>query len=378
MRKAVFVAPLRTPFGKAYKGYLADIRPDNLLVNLLETQRQRNPALFNLEIDDLICGCAYPEGEQGYNIARLTALGAGLNLPGLTVNRLCASSLEAVAIASSRIFAEQASVILVAGIESMSRIPRKGANFSESSLIREVSPQAYISMGDTAEEVVKRSQVSRVKQEDFAARSHELADIAYNKNYYSDHVIHLMDVAKDEGIRVPVNRQKMASLKPAFSEFGCVTAATSSPLSDGATSGFVVSEAIAQSLGLDGLEILDCTWGHVAPEIMGLGPIPALQKLFNRNRIKPSDIDSYEINEAFAVQVLACQQELNLPIERINNWGGAISIGHPLGASGLRLIMTLLSRLRHSSRPKALGIATLCVGGGQGIAILCRYLPRST
>ena len=378
MRKAVFVAPLRTPFGKAYKGYLADIRPDNLLVNLLETQRQRNPALFNLEIDDLICGCAYPEGEQGYNIARLTALGAGLNLPGLTVNRLCASSLEAVAIASSRIFAEQASVILVAGIESMSRIPRKGANFSESSLIREVSPQAYISMGDTAEEVVKRSQVSRVKQEDFAARSHELADIAYNKNYYSDHVIHLMDVAKDEGIRVPVNRQKMASLKPAFSEFGCVTAATSSPLSDGATSGFVVSEAIAQNLGLDGLEILDCTWGHVAPEIMGLGPIPALQKLFNRNRIKPSDIDSYEINEAFAVQVLACQQELNLPIERINNWGGAISIGHPLGASGLRLIMTLLSRLRHSSRPKALGIATLCVGGGQGIAILCRYLPRST
>tara|TARA_Y100000589_G_scaffold175742_1_gene166794 strand:- start:1241 stop:2377 length:1137 start_codon:yes stop_codon:yes gene_type:complete len=378
MRKAVFVAPLRTPFGKAYKGYLADIRPDNLLVNLLETQRQRNPALFNLEIDDLICGCAYPEGEQGYNIARLTALGAGLNLPGLTVNRLCASSLEAVAIASSRIFAEQASVILVAGIESMSRIPRKGANFSESSLIREVTPQAYISMGDTAEEVVKRSQVSRVKQEDFAARSHELADIAYNKNYYSDHVIHLMDVAKDEGIRVPVNRQKMASLKPAFSEFGCVTAATSSPLSDGATSGFVVSEAIAQSLGLDGLEILDCTWGHVAPEIMGLGPIPALQKLFNRNRIKPSDIDSYEINEAFAVQVLACQQELNLPIERINNWGGAISIGHPLGASGLRLIMTLLSRLRHSSRPKALGIATLCVGGGQGIAILCRYLPRST
>ncbi len=378
MRKAVFVAPLRTPFGKAYKGYLADIRPDNLLVNLLETQRQRNPALFNLEIDDLICGCAYPEGEQGYNIARLTALGAGLNLPGLTVNRLCASSLEAVAIASSRIFTEQASVILVAGIESMSRIPRKGANFSESSLIREVTPQAYISMGDTAEEVVKRSQVSRVKQEDFAARSHELADIAYNKNYYSDHVIHLMDVAKDEGIRVPVNRQKMASLKPAFSEFGCVTAATSSPLSDGATSGFVVSEAIAQSLGLDGLEILDCTWGHVAPEIMGLGPIPALQKLFNRNRIKPSDIDSYEINEAFAVQVLACQQELNLPIERINNWGGAISIGHPLGASGLRLIMTLLSRLRHSSRPKALGIATLCVGGGQGIAILCRYLPRST
>ena len=377
MRKAIFVAPLRTPFGRAFKGYLTDIRPDDLLVNLLKAQKQRNPLLFNHEIDDLICGCAYPEGEQGYNVARVAALGAGLNLPGMTINRLCASSLEAIAIASSRVCLEQADIVLVAGVESMSRIPRKGGSFSESSLIREESPKAYVNMGDTAEEVAKVSSVSRLQQEDFAARSHELADMAYVKHYYSEHVLELYDVARDEGIRVPVNRDKMASLKPAFSETGCVTAATSSPLSDGATSGFVVSETIAEDLRLDGLEIVDCTWGQVAPEIMGLGPVPAVQKLFRRNKLKPDQIDAYEINEAFAVQVLACQQELNLPEEHINTWGGAISIGHPLGASGLRLMMTLLGRLKQLSKPKALGVATLCVGGGQGLAILCRYLPQA-
>ena len=377
MRKAIFVAPLRTPFGRAFKGYLTDIRPDDLLVNLLKVQKQRNPLLFNHEIDDLICGCAYPEGEQGYNVARVAALGAGLNLPGMTVNRLCASSLEAIAIAGSRVCLEQADIVLVAGVESMSRIPRKGGSFSESSLIREESPKAYVNMGDTAEEVAKVSSVSRLQQEDFAARSHELADIAYAKHYYSEHVLELYSVARDEGIRVPVNRAKMASLSPAFSETGCVTAATSSPLSDGATTGFVVSQTIAENLGLDGLEIVDCTWGQVAPEIMGLGPVPAVQKLFRRNKLKPHQIDAYEINEAFAVQVLACQQELNLPEEHINTWGGAISIGHPLGASGLRLMMTLLGRLKQLSKPKALGIATLCVGGGQGLAILCRYLPQA-
>jgi len=374
MRKSLFVAPLRTPFGRAFKGYLSETRPDDLLVRILESQKIKNPLLFDHKIEDLICGCAYPEGEQGYNIARMAALGSGLNLPGLTVNRLCASSMEAVAIASSRVSLKQADIILVAGVESMSRIKRKGAGYSESSLIRERSPKAYVNMGETAEEVAAISSISRLEQEDFAARSHELANRAYSKEYYSDHILEIDGVARDEGIRVPVNREKMASLKPAFSEDGCVTAATSSPLSDGATSGFIVSEQIAKNLNLEGLEILDCSWGQVAPEIMGLGPVPAVKKLFKRNQIGVEQIDAYEINEAFAVQVLACQQELSLPADRINNWGGAISIGHPLGASGLRLMMTLLGRLRELSRPGALGLATLCVGGGQGLAILCRFV----
>ena len=376
MRKSLFVAPLRTPFGRAFKGYLSETRPDDLLVKLLESQKINNARLFDCKIDDLICGCAYPEGEQGYNIARMAALGAGLNLPGLTVNRLCASSMEAVAIASSRVSLKQADVILVAGVESMSRIKRKGAGYSESSLIRERSPKAYVNMGETAEEVATISTISRLQQEDFAARSHELADMAYSKEYYSDHVLDIDGVARDEGIRLPVNREKMASLSPAFKDDGCVTAATSSPLSDGATSGFIVSEQIAKDLNLEGLEILDCSWGQVAPEIMGLGPVPAVEKLFKRNRLDPEQIDAYEINEAFAVQVLACQQELCLPADRINNWGGAISIGHPLGASGLRLMMTLLGRLRELSKPGTLGLATLCVGGGQGLAILCRFVSH--
>ncbi|MEE2925398.1 MAG: thiolase family protein [bacterium] len=373
MRKSLFVAPLRTAFGRAFKGYLSEIRPDDLLVRLLENQKIKYRPLFDYKIDDHICGCAYPEGEQGYNIARMVALGSGLKLPGLTVNRLCASSMEAVAIASSRVSLSQADIVLVSGVESMSRIQRKGATYSESSLIRERSPKAYVNMGETAEEVATISSLSRLEQEDFAARSHELADVAYSRGYYSDYVLELDGVARDEGIRVPVNREKMASLKPAFREDGCVTAATSSPLSDGATSGFIVNETIAKDLRLDGLEILDCSWGQVAPELMGLGPVPAVEKILKRNKLKPQQIDAYEINEAFAVQVLACQQELNLPLDRINNWGGAISIGHPLGASGLRLMMTLLGRLKKLSKPRALGLSTLCVGGGQGLAILCQY-----
>lgn len=373
MQKAIFVAPVRTPFGRAFKGFLADTRPDDLLVKLINNHKSLNPEIYGLDIDDLICGCAYPEGEQGYNIARLVALGAELNVPGLTVNRLCASSLETVAIASARINVGQSEVILVAGVESMSRIPRKGATYSESDTIKNICPTAYINMGITAEEIALRSGISRSLQEEFSIRSHELASFAYQNNFYASHVLEMNGVSQDEGIRTPVDRNKMASLKPAFKEDGQVTAATSSPLSDGAACGFIVSESIAKRLNLRGLEIVDSCWGHVAPELMGLGPIPAVQKLLNRNNLSPKNIDAYEINEAFAIQVLACQQDLELPSDRVNPWGGAISMGHPLGASGLRLMMTLHQRLNILSKVNALGLATLCVGGGQGLAILVRY-----
>lgn len=375
MNKAVFTAGLRTPFGRAFKGAYQGVRADDLLVELLMAQRKQHSQLWQADPADLILGCAYPEHEQGYNLGRVAALGAGLHVPGMTVNRLCASSLEAVAIAVAKIQSGWGDLYLTTGLESMSRVPRRGANFSESDKVKSTNPLAYTPNGDTAERVARQfPQITRERQEDFAARSHELADAAYRNNWYRDQ-LHPYLIERDEFIRVPVDREKMASLRPAFDENGCVTAATSSPLTDGATSGWVLEMGLARELGIrSGLEILDVQVAHVAPEVMGLGPVPATRKIFARNRLSPEDVAAYEINEAFAIQVLASAAELNLPADRINNWGGAMALGHPLGASGLRLLMTLHHRLAQHSSPGALGIATLCVGGGQGLSLLARYV----
>ena len=374
MNKPIFTAGLRTPFGRAFKGAYKDVRADDLLLEILEAQSKKHPALWELGPEDLIVGCAYPEHEQGYNVGRMAAIGVGLDVPGMTVNRLCASSMEAVAIAASRISAGWGSCYLTAGIEAMSRIPRRGANFSESDRIKEKNPLAYTPNGTTAELVADRyPQFTREKQEDLGAKSHTLAFEAYEKGWYADQ-IHPYLIEKDEFVRFPVNREKMASLKPAFKDDGSVTAATSSPLTDGATSGWVVESETAKKLGvLAGLEIVDSQVGHVGPEVMGLGPVPATQKIFERNNLLASDIAAFEINEAFAIQVLACAEDLGIPMDRVNGWGGAMALGHPLGASGLRLVMTLHDRLKLASVEGELGIATLCVGGGQGMSILFRW-----
>ena len=374
MNKPIFTAGLRTPFGRAFKGAYKDVRADDLLLEILEAQSKKHPALWELGPEDLIVGCAYPEHEQGYNVGRMAAIGVGLDVPGMTVNRLCASSMEAVAIAASRISAGWGSCYLTAGIEAMSRIPRRGANFSESDRIKEKNPLAYTPNGTTAELVADRyPQFTREKQEDLGAKSHTLAFEAYEKSWYADQ-IHPYLIEKDEFVRFPVNREKMASLKPAFKDDGSVTAATSSPLTDGATSGWVVESETAKKLGvLAGLEIVDSQVGHVGPEVMGLGPVPATRKIFERNNLLASDIAAFEINEAFAIQVLACAEDLGIPMDRVNGWGGAMALGHPLGASGLRLVMTLHDRLKLASVEGALGIATLCVGGGQGMSILFRW-----
>ncbi len=374
MNKPIFTAGLRTPFGRAFKGAYKDVRADDLLLEILEAQSKKHPALWELGPEDLIVGCAYPEHEQGYNVGRMAAIGVGLDVPGMTVNRLCASSMEAVAIAASRISAGWGSCYLTAGIEAMSRIPRRGANFSESDRIKEKNPLAYTPNGTTAELVADRyPQFTREKQEDLGAKSHTLAFEAYEKGWYADQ-IHPYLIEKDEFVRFPVNREKMASLKPAFKDDGSVTAATSSPLTDGATSGWVVESETAKKLGiLAGLEIVDSQVGHVGPEVMGLGPVPATRKIFERNNLLASDIAAFEINEAFAIQVLACAEDLGIPMDRVNGWGGAMALGHPLGASGLRLVMTLHDRLKLASVEGALGIATLCVGGGQGMSILFRW-----
>lgn len=373
MNTAIFTGGLRTPFGRAFKGGYAEVRPDDLLVTLLKQQSVRQAALWRSRPDDLIVGCAYPESEQGYNIGRTAALGAGLEVPGMTVNRLCASSLEAAAIAASRIRAGWGASYLVGGVESMSRVKRRGENFSESEAIKQTCPQAYVTMGETAENLSSQHPaIGRNSQEDFSERSHRLAHEAYQVGFYKDQVIDFR-ISRDEFIRYPVDRAKMASLEPCFKADGVVTAATSSPLTDGAASGWVVSEADARRQGVhDGLEILDCTWGHVAPEVMGLGPVVAVRELLKRNSLQAADVSAWEMNEAFSIQSLVCMEELGIPEETVNTWGGALALGHPLGASGLRLLITLEGRMKASAEEGALGVATLCVGGGQGMAMLVK------
>jgi acetyl-CoA acyltransferase len=375
MKSAYLIAGLRTPFARSFKGAYAEVRPDDLLIELINGHRQRYPQAWTASPEECIVGCAYPEGEQGYNIARMISIGAGLEIPALTVNRLCASSLDAVGIAAAKVRAGFSSRLLAGGVESMSRIPRRGSNFSESEKVKQTCGDAYITNGETAENVARAyPHLSRSLQEDFAERSHLMADEAYRNGKYASSVFPFR-LQRDELIRVPVDRQKMASLAPAFSEDGLVTAATSSPLTDGATLAMVVDERGFQESGLPtGLEIVDWTSSHVAPDVMGLGPIPATRNLLERNQLSPADVPVWEFNEAFAVQVLACLDELGIDLQRVNSWGGALALGHPLGASGLRLLITLLSRLEDGYDSGTLGIATLCVGGGQGVSVLGRLV----
>ena len=279
-KRPVFACGFRTPFTKAFSGSYSSTRPDDLLAELLASSQFKQTNQAFPQPQDLIVGCAYPEGEQGYNIARVVALGTGLEVPGCTANRLCASSMEAVAIAAARIHAGWGDCFLVGGVESMSRIPRRGANFSESDRIKRRCPMAYVPNGETAEIVARRyPQIDRAAQEAFAARSHELADQAWRDGKYAKQV-QAGQADRDEGIRVPVDRVKMAGLKPVFRDDGLITAATSSPLTDGATCGWVLSHELAQQARLEsGLEIVDVAVAHVAPEVMGLGPVPATRTI---------------------------------------------------------------------------------------------------
>jgi acetyl-CoA acyltransferase len=330
-------------------------------------------------IDEVIVGTAYPESEQGYNIARTCALGCRLDKPGFTVNRLCSSSLEALMIAVAKVNSGLGDCYLVGGVESMSRIPRRGANFSESALIKSAAPDTYVTMGETAENIFQKFKISREAQEQFSIRSHLLAEKAWSEGKYQDQIFAYL-CAKDEGIRSPLNVEKLKALPPVFKSEGSVTAATSSPLSDGACAGFVVSPEFAKKISFSdetkpkGLKILDAAVSAVTPALMGMGPVDATKKLLHRNNLTVDDIDVFEMNEAFSVQSLACQKQLEIPDEKLNQWGGAIAIGHPLGASGLRLLMTCMGRLSEIKTKNPKGIVTLCVGGGQGVSVLVESL----
>ncbi|HLI91403.1 MAG TPA: thiolase family protein [Ktedonobacteraceae bacterium] len=393
MAEAVIVSALRTPIGRANKGVLKDVRPDDLAALVVKAAVERVPKLDRALIEDVIIGCAFPEGEQGMNLARIVGALAGLpeTAGGVTVNRFCASSLQAVNMAAQSIMLDQGEAIVAGGVENMSRVPMGGFNPSfNPRLVRpregeeisspyppcevEYGYSSYIPMGITAENLARKYNISREVQDAFALRSHRRAIAATDSGIFKREIVpvplpdgRMMEV--DEGPRRDTSLEKLASLEPAFIKGGTVTAGNSSPLNDGAAAVVLMSAARARDLGITPLaRVRSMAVAGVDPAYMGIGPVPAMRKLLQRSGLQLSDIDIIELNEAFAVQNLAVIRELGIDEEKLNPHGGAIALGHPLGCSGARLVATLINDLQ--TMDKTLGVAMLCVGGGQGVATL--------
>ena len=366
---AIVAGWVRTPFHRAHKGALAGVRPDTMVAECIKEVVKRLD-LDPTEVDDVIVGCAYPEGEQGYNIGRMATLLAGLpdTVPGMTINRLCGSSMQAVISAANAIRVGQGHCYVVAGVESMSRVKRRGFNWSPHPALESGVTEAYVSMGATAENVARMYGISRGVQEAFALTSHMKAA---EKETQNPNIIGIDNgdggiVDQDGCIRPSTTLESMARLPLAFDESGTVTAATSSPLTDGAVAMVVCSQDFAHrvKLGSTSKILGGCVVG-VHPNVMGLGPINAGRKLSHLTGIDISDVDVFEVNEAFASQSIATIRDLELDPDRVNIQGGAISIGHPLGASGARII----GQSQHilETEGKEIAMALMCIGGGMGI-----------
>ena len=393
MAEAVIVSAVRTPIGRANKGVLKDVRADDLASLAVRAAVERVPQLDRALIEDVIIGCAFPEGEQGMNLARLVGALAGLpeTAGGVTVNRFCASSLQAVNMAAQSIMLGQGDVIVAGGVESMSRVPMGGFNpsfnprlikprdgekvhtpFPPSEL--EYGYSSYIPMGMTAENLAREYSISRAEQDAFALRSHQRAIAATENGIFMREIVpvplpngSLMEI--DEGPRRDTSLERLASLEPAFIGGGTVTAGNSSPLNDGAAAVVLMSAEKARELGIPPLaKVHTMAVAGVNPAIMGIGPVPAMRKALQRAGMQLSDIDIIELNEAFAAQSLSVVRAMGIDEEKLNPHGGAIALGHPLGCSGARLIATLINDLQ--TRDKTWGIATLCIGGGQGLATI--------
>ena len=367
--RTVIVGYCRTPFHRAHRGELKDVRPEDLTAAVIREVVERTE-IPTESVEDLMLGCAYPEGEQGLNLGRISTYMSGLpyTIPGMTTNRLCGSSMQVIHTAAGSIAMGSGDAFICAGVETMSRVQRGGFNRTLHPDIESQFPDAYIGMGMTAENLAESHQISRRNQELFAASSHEKAISAQERGYFEDEIVSVGGVSLDGCMRAP-NLEKMAELKPAFVESGTVTAATSSPLTDGASAMLVCSEEFAISHGLKPLaSILSTAVSGVPPEIMGYGPVPSSQKALQRAGLSMDDLDVIELNEAFSAQSLACMQDMDLQMEdeRINIDGGALSIGHPLGASGCRITGKSASLLQRLNSDYAL--ATMCIGGGMGIA----------
>ncbi|HEY8426275.1 MAG TPA: acetyl-CoA C-acyltransferase [Limnochordales bacterium] len=374
MQDAVIVAAVRTPVGKARKGSLAHVRPDDLAALAIRAAVERVPGLDPAEIDDVILGCAMPEADQGMNVARIAALRAGLpvQVPAVTINRFCSSGLQAIAMAAERIMVGHADVIVAGGVESMSRVPMMGFKPSPNPYLVDHRPEVYMAMGHTAEEVARRYGVSREDQDAFALESHRRAAAAIDAGRFREETVpvpledgRVFEV--DEGVRRDTSMEALAALRPAFMEGGTVTAGNSSQMSDGAAAAVVMSARRAQELGLRPLAVYrGFAVAGVSPEVMGIGPVEAVPKLLRRAGVRLQDVELVELNEAFAAQTLAVIRGLELDPARVNVNGGAIALGHPLGATGAKLTATLLHEMRR--RGARYGVVTMCIGGGMGAA----------
>jgi acetyl-CoA acyltransferase len=372
MSNVVIAGYARSPFTPARKGELAKVRPDDIAAQVVRALVERT-GIDTADIEDLIVGCAFPEGEQGFNVARLIAFLAGLpeSVGGATVNRFCGSSMQAIHIAAGAIQMGAGEAFICAGVESMTRIPMGGFNPLPNPALFERYPQAFASMGETAENLAKRHNISRQRQEELAVASQRKAAAAQGGGRYDDEIVPITTkngtITRDGCLRPDTTLEGLAGLDLAFDQSGTVTAGTSSPLTDGAAATLVVSEAYAERKGLKPLaRIKSFAISGCRPEIMGIGPVLSSRKALSRAGIGLDQVDVVELNEAFAAQALACVDELGLDLEKTNLDGGAIALGHPLGATGARITGKAASLLAREGKRYAL--ATQCIGGGQGIA----------
>ncbi len=372
MRNAVIVGYKRSPFTFARKGEMANIRPEDILsqtINQLLNEIQINKN----DIEDIITGCAYPEGAQGNNIAKIVSFMTDMpeHVAGMTVNRWCGSSMQAIHDATGAIAINSGDVFLCCGVESMTFIPMNGLTYDPHPQLSKDNPNVYMSMGITAENVAKKFDISRKEQQDFAISSHTKANSARETNMFDNEIVSIMNndqiIDKDGGIRPNTSHEILDGLKLAFDENGTVTAGTASPLTDGASAVIVCEEEYAKKNNLNILARIKSTAVvGCPPELMGLGPINASKKALKRANLSIADIDIVELNEAFASQSLACIKELNMDINKVNIHGGAIALGHPLGATGARITGKVATLLQNNN--KKYGLATQCIGLGQGIA----------
>ncbi|GGG65957.1 acetyl-CoA C-acyltransferase [Paenibacillus radicis (ex Gao et al. 2016)] len=392
-RDAVIVSAVRTAVGKAKKGSLADTRAEDLGRAVLRAALERAPGLAAEEVEDVIIGCAMPEGEQGLNMARVISLYAGfpVTTPAVTVNRFCASGLQAIAYAAERIRLGEAEVIAAGGVESMSHVPMTGFKMAPHPGIVDSMPEVYMGMGHTAEEVARRYGVSRTAQDAFAASSHRKAAAAIQDGRFKEEIVpvtarrsgvneagrpweSMITFDTDEGVRPDTTPEALASLKPSFAREGTVTAGNASQMSDGAAAVIVMSRARARELGLQPLAALrSFSVAGVAPEVMGIGPIEAVPKALAKAGVELGEVDLFELNEAFAAQCVPIIEQLGIDPDKVNVNGGAIALGHPLGCTGTKLSVSLIHELRR--RGGGLGVVTMCIGGGMGAAGLFEVYP---
>ncbi|MDK9695467.1 MAG: thiolase family protein [Siculibacillus sp.] len=379
MKKVVVAGYARSPFTLAKKGELATVRPDRLAAQVIAALVARTGVKVD-DIEDLLLGCAFPEGEQGLNMARLVGLMAGLpqSVGGVTINRFCGSSMQSVHSAAGAILMGAGEAFVCAGVESMSRVPMMGFNPMPDPDFAAALPGAYIGMGDTAENIARRWGISRAEMEAFAVASHAKANAARAEGRFEAEIVPVTDkrgkvIATDGCIRQETTAEGLATLKPAFSADGTVTAGTSSPLTDGASAVLVCSLDYAEKNGLEPLAVVkSIAISGCDPEIMGIGPVGSSLKAAARAGIDVKSIDVVELNEAFASQSLACIRDLGLDPAKINLDGGAIALGHPLGATGARIVGKVASLMKREGLKT--GLATQCIGGGQGIATILEAL----